>query len=70
MFDYPSLIRFGKNSMKVNYKKVNGLSSSVRIHKAQVQVSISKFLIGRRRDKTVLKFCLKSNINQFNCLMQ
>ena len=56
MLDYPNTITVGKNSMKINYKKVNGLSSSVRIHKAQVQVSISNFLIGRRRDKTVLKF--------------
>ena len=42
--------------MKVNYKKVNGLSSSVRINKGRVQVSLSKFLIGRRRDKTIDKF--------------
>ncbi len=56
MLDYPNAIKVGKNSMKVNYKKVNGLSSSVRIHKAQVQISFSKFLIGKRRDKTVLKF--------------
>ena len=56
MYDYPSKIEVGNNAMKVNYKKVNGLSSSVRIHKAQVYVSISKYLIGKRRDRTILKF--------------
>ena len=56
MLDYPNTIKVGKNSMKVNYKKVKGLSSSVRINKAQVQVSLSKFLIGKRRDKTIEKF--------------
>ncbi len=54
--NYPSCIQINDKSFSVEYKKAFKATSSVKIKKGAVVVSLSNFLLGRKRDETVEKF--------------
>jgi predicted metal-dependent hydrolase len=67
--DYPSRIKVGLRFYDVVYEDVLKLTSSVRIKKGRVEVRLSKFLRGRKREETVSKFLKWSEkkLNKASC---
>jgi predicted metal-dependent hydrolase len=54
--NYPSEIKIDDKSFFVTYKNTSALTSSIRLKKNNIEIKLSRFLIGKNRHITIDKF--------------